>query len=499
MEKHITKIVLTGGPAAGKTTLISRILKEFKQEDGWRVITIPETATELISGFGIKPFGGCMSMLKFQDFVIADQIHKEELALKAAEVVPEENVLIIYDRALMDDKAYISDEEFAETLYRFGGRTEERVLKGYDAVLHLVTCAKGAEFAYNFGNAVFSAAGNTKKPLVYLLVAGVINVLLNLLFVIVCGLGVAGVAIASAVSQYVSAILIISALLRTDESYRLRFSKLRLYRDKSRSVLSLGVPAGLQNSIFAIANLFIQSGVNSFDAVIVEGNSAAANADSLVYDVMAAFYIACSSFMGQNYGAGKRDRVLKSYGVCLFYSFAIGAILGLSVVFFGESFLSVFSSDREVIEAGIRTMEHYGTGCSGSRFLNGTLQLHLELEEALAKFLRKEEVITFGTGFQSNVGIISALVGRHDYVICDRENHASIYAGCQMSYGKMLRYRHSDMEDLEKQLQRVPEQNGALIVTDGVFSMGGDIAKLPEICALAKKYGARVMVDDAHG
>ena len=151
--KHITKIVLTGGPAAGKTTLISRILHEFKQEDGWRVITIPETATELISGFGIRPFGGCMSMLAFQDFVIADQIHKERLALKAAEVVPEENVLIIYDRALMDDKAYISDEEFAEVLSRFDGRTEASVLAGYDAVIHLVTCAKGAEFAYNLGNA----------------------------------------------------------------------------------------------------------------------------------------------------------------------------------------------------------------------------------------------------------------------------------------------------------------------------------------------------------
>ncbi len=125
--------------------------------------------------------------------------------------------------------------------------------------------------------------------------------------------------------------------------------------------------------------------------------------------------------------------------------------------------------------------------------------MHLELEEELGKFLRKPGIVTFGTGFQSNVGIISALVGRHDYVICDRENHASIYAGCQMSYGKMRRYRPSDMEDLEKQLQRVPEQNGALIVTDGVFSMGGDIAKLPEICALAKQYGARVMVDDAHG
>ena len=153
MSKRIVRIVLTGGPAAGKTSLISRILKQFGQENGWRVITIPETATELISGFGIKPFGNCMSMLKFQDFVIADQIHKEKLALQAAEVVPEDNVLIIYDRALLDDKAYISDEEFAETLMRVGGVNEEQVLVGYDAVLHLVTCAKGAEYAYNYGNA----------------------------------------------------------------------------------------------------------------------------------------------------------------------------------------------------------------------------------------------------------------------------------------------------------------------------------------------------------
>lgn len=153
MSKRITKIVLTGGPAAGKTTLISRILHEFKQEDGWRVITIPETATELISGFGIRPFGDCMSMLSFQDFVVADQIHKEKLALQAAEVVPEDNILIIYDRALMDDKAYISDEEFEQVIARFDGRTEASVLAGYDAVIHLVTCAKGAEFAYNLGNA----------------------------------------------------------------------------------------------------------------------------------------------------------------------------------------------------------------------------------------------------------------------------------------------------------------------------------------------------------
>ena len=157
------------------------------------------------------------------------------------------------------------------------------------------------------------------------------------------------------------------------------------------------------------------------------------------------------------------------------------------------------TTNPEIIEAGIRAFEQYGTGCSGSRFLNGTLMMHLELEAELAKFLRKEAVMTFSTGFQSNLGIISAMVGRTDYMICDKENHASSYDGCRLSYGKMLRYDHADMEDLERQLQRVPESAGCLVITDGVFSMGGDIAKLPEIVRLAKQYGARVMVDDAHG
>ena len=157
------------------------------------------------------------------------------------------------------------------------------------------------------------------------------------------------------------------------------------------------------------------------------------------------------------------------------------------------------TTDEEVIEAGIAAFKQYGSGCSGSRFLNGTLEMHLELEAELAKFLRKDACVTFSTGFQSNLGIISAIVGRNDYVICDRENHASIYDGCRLSFGKMLRYRHNDMADLEKQLQKVPETAGALIVTDGVFSMGGDIANLPEIARLARQYGARIMVDDAHG
>ena len=152
-----------------------------------------------------------------------------------------------------------------------------------------------------------------------------------------------------------------------------------------------------------------------------------------------------------------------------------------------------------VVEAGVQALREYGSGCSGSRFLNGTLTLHTSLERELADFLGKEAVMTFSTGFQSNLGIISAICGKNDYVICDRENHASIYDGCKLSYATMLRYRHNDMEHLEKCLQRVPDTAGVLIVTDGVFSMGGDIANLPEIVRLAKAYGARVMVDDAHG
>lgn len=157
------------------------------------------------------------------------------------------------------------------------------------------------------------------------------------------------------------------------------------------------------------------------------------------------------------------------------------------------------TNNPEVIEAGKKALDQYGSGCSGSRFLNGTLKMHLELEEELADFLHKEAVVTFPSGFQSNLGIISALAGRHDYILCDRENHASIYDGCRLSQATMLRYRHGDMADLEKKLKEIPDTAGCLIVTDGVFSMGGDIANLPEICALAQKYGARVMVDDAHG
>lgn len=172
---------------------------------------------------------------------------------------------------------------------------------------------------------------------------------------------------------------------------------------------------------------------------------------------------------------------------------------GKRTIMLGSNNYLALTNHPEVINAGVEAIEKYGSGCSGSRFLNGTLDLHEKLEHDLAEFLHQESAMTFSTGFQSNLGIISGIVGRNDYMVCDRENHASIYDACKLSYGKMVRYNHNDMQDLERKLKEIPSDAGILIITDGVFSMSGDICKLPEIVDLAKKYGARVMVDDAHG
>ncbi|MCL2540577.1 MAG: pyridoxal phosphate-dependent aminotransferase family protein [Firmicutes bacterium] len=172
---------------------------------------------------------------------------------------------------------------------------------------------------------------------------------------------------------------------------------------------------------------------------------------------------------------------------------------GRPVIMIGSNNYLGLTSHPEVVKAALDATKKYGSGCSGSRYLNGTLDLHMELESEIAAFMNKEDCMVFSTGFQSNLGIISAIAGRNDYIIGDKENHASIYDACRLSYAKLLRYEHSDMADLERQLQNVPEDKGKLIVTDGVFSMGGDLCKLPEIVKLAKKYGARIMIDDAHG
>jgi len=163
-----------------------------------------------------------------------------------------------------------------------------------------------------------------------------------------------------------------------------------------------------------------------------------------------------------------------------------------------NNYLGLTSDDR-VIEAARLALDKYGTGCSGSRFLNGTIDLHIELESELAQFLQKEAALTFSTGFQSNLGIISAIAGRSDVIVLDKDDHASIYDAARLSFAKMVRFEHNDMKDLEKVLSEIPDDKGRLIVTDGVFSMGGDICNLPEIVRLAKKYHARIMVDDAHG
>ena len=251
--------------------------------------------------------------------------------------------------------------------------TKPELLDKATLYMQIYFCGMPALSLYNFGNAVYSAIGNTRKPLFYLLFSGVLNVLLNLFFVIVLRLDAAGVALASIIAQYLSAALILHALLKSREVYSLRVSELRLHPRSCREILTLGVPSGLQNGIFYVANMFIQSGVNRFDTVMVAGNAAAANADALVYDAMAAFYTACSSFIGMNYGAGKRDRVRKSYLIALFYSFFIGGALGLSLIALGPRFLGLFTSDAAVIEAGMHRLTIMGLSYAVSAFMDNAI------------------------------------------------------------------------------------------------------------------------------
>jgi 8-amino-7-oxononanoate synthase len=171
---------------------------------------------------------------------------------------------------------------------------------------------------------------------------------------------------------------------------------------------------------------------------------------------------------------------------------------GRRLIMIGSNNYLGLTTHPKVREAAIEAVRQYGTSCTGSRFLNGTLRLHNQLEEELADFVGKEAAVVFSTGYQVNVGTISALVGRGDVVITDKEDHASIIDGCQMALGEMKRFRHSEMDSLERALSRCEPEQGRLVVIDGVYSMGGDIAPLPDIIPLCKKYNARLMVDDAH-
>jgi 8-amino-7-oxononanoate synthase len=172
---------------------------------------------------------------------------------------------------------------------------------------------------------------------------------------------------------------------------------------------------------------------------------------------------------------------------------------GRKLVMIGSNNYLGLTTHPKVREAAIEATRRYGTSCTGSRFVNGTLALHLELERRLAAYVEKEAALVFSTGYQVNVGTISSLLARADFVITDKDDHASIVDGCHLSSGTLKRYRHNDMADMERVLSQVPAEAGKLVVVDGVFSMGGDIALLPEIVPICKRHGARLMVDDAHG
>ncbi|MFQ5865442.1 MAG: aminotransferase class I/II-fold pyridoxal phosphate-dependent enzyme [bacterium] len=170
---------------------------------------------------------------------------------------------------------------------------------------------------------------------------------------------------------------------------------------------------------------------------------------------------------------------------------------GRKLIMIGSNNYLGLTQDERIKKAAMEAVEEFGSGCTGSRYLNGTLALHEELEEKLAEFMNKEAALVFSTGFQTNLGTISTVVGKDDLVFADRTNHASIVDGCRLSFGRVLRFKHNDMRDLERLLV-ASKQHGKLIVVDGVFSMEGDLTMLPEIVQLGKKYGARIMVDDAH-
>lgn len=172
---------------------------------------------------------------------------------------------------------------------------------------------------------------------------------------------------------------------------------------------------------------------------------------------------------------------------------------GRKILMFGSNSYLGLTNHPKVVEAAVEATRKYGAGCAGSRFLNGTLDIHLELEKELAEFVGKEDAIIYSTGFQVNLGVVSCVTGREDYIICDELDHASIVEGRRLSFSTALKYKHNDMAALEKELQKCNPDKIKLIVVDGVFSMEGDIANLPEIVRLAKLYNANIMVDEAHG
>ena len=237
-------------------------------------------------------------------------------------------------------------------------QTPEDVLPLATLYLRIYFVGMTATMLYNFGSAILRAVGDTKRPLYYLTIAGIINVILNLFFVIVCKLDVAGVAIATVLSQCISAGLIVRCMMKAEGSIRMELSRLRINRDKFKRILMIGLPASFQGMVFSFSNVIIQSSINSFGAITVAGNSAAANIEGFVYVAMNAFHQAAISFTGQNIGAAKYERVNRILYVAEGCVFVIGLVLGNLAVFFGPSLLALYTNSSEVIGAGMVRMRY---------------------------------------------------------------------------------------------------------------------------------------------
>lgn len=261
---------------------------------------------------------------------------------------------------------------FAESIMKLI-KTKPELLSGAIIYFKIYMLGIPGVALYNYGYGVLSAAGDTKRPLYFLSIAGFVNIVLNLIFVINLKMDCAGVAWASTISQYISAILVMIPLFRGIGVVKFSFRKLTVNKEMVRRILRIGIPSGLQNAIFAFANTFIQVGVNSFDAIMVAGTAAATNLDPIVYNAMGAFYIACATFIGQNYGAGNKSRIKKSIIIANGYSFILGAILGLIFYVFGKSLLGIFTTDAEVIQAGLLRLKIMSFSYCFATFMDNTI------------------------------------------------------------------------------------------------------------------------------
>ena len=232
-------------------------------------------------------------------------------------------------------------------------KTKEELMPGAILYVRIYMLGMPAFAIYNCGNGIYSAIGNTKKPLIYLSISGILNIILNLFFVVVCKMDVAGVALASIATEYLAAFLVTLSLSKEKGAWQFKLSNIGINTGIFIKLLTIGIPSGVQYAIFQIANLFVQYGVNTFDSTVVATNTAAMNADALVYETMAAYYTACGSFIGQNYGAGNMKRVKQSYLISLLYAFLTGAIMGTLIAIFGHQFLSLFTKDPAVVNAAM--------------------------------------------------------------------------------------------------------------------------------------------------